>query len=80
MLLSDCETRQARDKANYSVKRGREHNVKPNGVNIISNLTVSIGVTEIKSNLTIAWQQADEALYAVKNSGRNGLQIYMPTN
>ena len=80
ILLSDCDTSQARDKANYIVKRVREHNFKPNGVNTIINLTVSIGVTEIKSNLTTAWQQADEALYAVKNSGRNGLQIYMPTN
>ena len=80
ILLSDCDTSQARDKANYIVQRVREHNFKPNGIENTINITVSIGVTEIKSNLRIAWQQADEALYAVKNSGRNGLQIYLPTS
>ncbi|MFY0640785.1 MAG: ABC transporter substrate-binding protein [Bermanella sp.] len=80
ILLSDCDTSQARDKANYIVQRVREHNFKPNGIENTINVTVSIGVTEIKSNLSIAWQQADEALYAVKNSGRNGLQIYLPTS
>jgi diguanylate cyclase (GGDEF)-like protein len=80
ILLSDCDTSQARDKANYIVQRVREHSFKPNGIENTINVTVSIGVTEIKSNLSIAWQQADEALYAVKNSGRNGLQIYLPTS
>lgn len=78
ILLSDCDVTKARDKASYIVRRVSEHHFKPNGIQSTINVTVSIGVAEITSNLTTAWQQADEALYAVKNSGRNGLQIYMP--
>jgi diguanylate cyclase (GGDEF)-like protein len=78
ILLGDCNTDQAREKASYIIQRVREHLFKPNGIDNKISLTVSIGVAEVKSVLTLAWQQADEALYAVKNSGRDGLQIYMP--
>ncbi len=78
ILLSDCGLDHAREKASYIIKRVREYDFKPNGIDGMINLTVSIGLAEIKGNLIQAWQHADEALYAVKNSGRNGLQIYMP--
>ena len=78
ILLGDCDTEQAREKASYIIKRIREHNFKPNGVTTPIHITVSIGLTEVKGNLMQAWQQADEALYTVKNSGRDGLQIFMP--
>lgn len=77
ILLSDCELNQAREKASYIIKRVRDYSFKPNGIDGNINLTVSIGLAEVKGNLIQAWQQADEALYAVKNSGRNGVQIYM---
>ena len=78
ILLGDCDTEQAREKASYIIKRIRKHNFKPNGVTTPIHITVSIGLTEVKGNLMQAWQQADEALYTVKNSGRDGLQIFMP--
>ncbi|NVK37423.1 MAG: ABC transporter substrate-binding protein [Gammaproteobacteria bacterium] len=77
ILLSDCDTQQAREKASYIIKRVNDHEFKPNGIKDTIKLTVSIGLAEVKGNLIQAWQHADEALYAVKNSGRNGLQIYM---
>lgn len=80
ILLGDCTIDQAREKASYIIKRVKEHPFKPNGINETINLTVSIGICNVVSSLSLAWQQADEALYSVKNSGRNGLQIYMPMN
>jgi diguanylate cyclase (GGDEF)-like protein len=77
ILLGDCDTEQAREKASYIIKRIREHQFKPNGINETIHLTVSIGLAEVKNGLMQAWQQADEALYTVKNSGRDGLQIFM---
>lgn len=79
ILLGDCDIKQAREKASYIIKRIREHQFKPNGVSESINLTVSIGLAEVKGDLMQAWQQADEALYTVKNSGRDGLQIFMPS-
>ncbi|MFT5593905.1 MAG: diguanylate cyclase (GGDEF)-like protein [Oceanicoccus sp.] len=79
ILLGDCTINQAREKASYIVQRVRNHTFKPSGINDTIKVTVSIGLAEVNSVLTAAWQQADEALYAVKNSGRNGVQIYMPS-
>lgn len=80
ILLDNCSATMAREKASYIIKRIREYKFQPNGVDQAIQLTVSIGIAELDQTLHQAWQCADEALYTVKNSGRNGIQIYMPAN
>ncbi|MDX1464041.1 MAG: GGDEF domain-containing protein, partial [Marinirhabdus sp.] len=79
ILLDNCSSDMAREKANYLIKRIREYKFQPNGVDQAIQLTVSVGIAELEQSLQHAWQCADEALYSVKNSGRNGVQIYLPT-
>lgn len=78
ILLNDCASALAKEKANYLIKRVCEHEFKPNGIAEPIHITVSIGIAEINQSLQQAWQYADEALYKVKNSGRNGVQIHLP--
>lgn len=76
ILLDDCSTSQAKEKANYILKRIREHSFQPNGIDGDIHITVSIGICMVESSLHQAWQYADEALYHVKRNGRNGIQIH----
>jgi len=77
ILLGNCSADLAEEKAQYLLKRIQEHSFKPNGLDHSINLTVSIGIAEFSQSLQHTWQCADEALYSVKNSGRNNLKVYM---
>jgi diguanylate cyclase (GGDEF)-like protein len=75
LLMADCSLESAKNRAGELVARVRSHGITLKGGHVI-HVTISIGLAHAPTHaddLTELYAAADEALYAAKKAGRNGM-------